>query len=134
VPLPPKKLDPDGDMVRHLLAKNCAVKCPNWACYHIRKGSREWLPGFVVPGGHSCPALEGFYQVKLGMPMAPAVMVGDEIIVQGCEAAEEKVEAAICRPKPAIGASPSDRNPRFNGAEDRGDNCSWPACAGRSHF
>jgi hypothetical protein len=35
--------------------------------------------------------------MKLGMPMAPAVMVGDEIIVQGCEAADEKVEAAICR-------------------------------------
>ena len=35
--------------------------------------------------------------MKLGLPMAPAVMVGDEIIVQGCEAAEEKVEAAICR-------------------------------------
>jgi hypothetical protein len=28
--------------------------------------------------------------MKLGLPMAPAVMVGDEIIVQGCE-------AAICR-------------------------------------
>lgn len=35
--------------------------------------------------------------MKLGLPMAPAVMVGDEIILQGCEAAEEKVEAAICR-------------------------------------
>jgi hypothetical protein len=35
--------------------------------------------------------------MKLGLPMAPAVMVGEEIIVQGCEAAEEKVEAAICR-------------------------------------
>jgi hypothetical protein len=35
--------------------------------------------------------------MKLGLPMAPAVMVGDEIIVQGCEATEEKVEAAICR-------------------------------------
>ncbi|MCK7513371.1 MAG: hypothetical protein MZV70_61285 [Desulfobacterales bacterium] len=35
--------------------------------------------------------------MKLGLPMAPAVMVGDEIIVQGCEAAEEKVEAAIRR-------------------------------------
>jgi hypothetical protein len=35
--------------------------------------------------------------MKLGLPMAPAVMVGDEIIVQGCEAAEEKIEAAICR-------------------------------------
>jgi hypothetical protein len=43
---------------------------------------------------------QGFQDIeymKLGLPMAPAVMVGDEIIVQGCEAAEEKVEAAICR-------------------------------------
>ena len=35
--------------------------------------------------------------MKLGLPIAPAVMVGDELIVQGCETAEEKVEAAICR-------------------------------------
>ena len=35
--------------------------------------------------------------MKLSLPMAPAVMVGDEIIVQGCVAAEEKIEAAICR-------------------------------------
>jgi hypothetical protein len=35
--------------------------------------------------------------VKFGLPMAPAVMVGNEIIAQGCEATEEKVEAAICR-------------------------------------
>jgi hypothetical protein len=34
---------------------------------------------------------------KLGLPMAPAVMVGKELIVQGCESAEEKVQAAICR-------------------------------------
>jgi hypothetical protein len=43
---------------------------------------------------------QGFQDIeymKLGLPMAPAVMVGDEIIVQGCELAEEKVEAAICR-------------------------------------
>lgn len=35
--------------------------------------------------------------MRSGLPMAPAVMVGDELIVQGCEAAEEKVQAAICR-------------------------------------
>jgi hypothetical protein len=35
--------------------------------------------------------------MKLGPPIAPAVMVGNELIVQGCEAAEEKVQAAICR-------------------------------------
>jgi hypothetical protein len=34
---------------------------------------------------------------RLGLPMAPAIMVGDELIVQGCDVDEEKVEAAICR-------------------------------------
>jgi hypothetical protein len=34
---------------------------------------------------------------KLGLPPAPAIMVGDEVIEQGCDVAEEKVEAAICR-------------------------------------
>jgi uridine phosphorylase len=27
-------LDPDGDIVRHLVARNQAFKCPHWACYH----------------------------------------------------------------------------------------------------
>jgi hypothetical protein len=43
---------------------------------------------------------------KLGLPMAPAIMVGDELIVQGCDMDEEKVEAAIRRhlglPEPAL--------------------------------
>jgi hypothetical protein len=34
---------------------------------------------------------------KLGLPNAPAIMVGDELIVQGCDIDEEKLEAAICR-------------------------------------
>lgn len=34
---------------------------------------------------------------KLGLPKAPAIMVGDELIVQGCNIDEEKLEAAICR-------------------------------------
>ena len=29
--------------------------------------------------------------------MAPAIMVGDEPVVQGCDIDEDKVEAAICR-------------------------------------
>ncbi len=33
---------------------------------------------------------------KLGLPKAPAIMVGDELIVQGCDIDEEKLEAAIC--------------------------------------
>ena len=42
---------------------------------------------------------------KLGLPPAPAIMVGDELIVQGCDLDEGKLEAAICRhlglPEPA---------------------------------
>jgi hypothetical protein len=34
---------------------------------------------------------------KLGLPVAPAIMVGDELIVQGCDVDEEKLESAICR-------------------------------------
>jgi hypothetical protein len=34
---------------------------------------------------------------KLGLPKAPAIMVGDELIVQGCDIDEDKLEAAICR-------------------------------------
>lgn len=33
----------------------------------------------------------------LDLPVAPAVMVGDEIVVEGSDIAEEKLEAAICR-------------------------------------
>jgi len=29
--------------------------------------------------------------------MAPAIMVGDELVVQGCDIDENKLEAAICR-------------------------------------
>jgi hypothetical protein len=34
---------------------------------------------------------------RLGLPTAPAIMVGDELVVQGCDVDQEKVEAAICR-------------------------------------
>jgi hypothetical protein len=34
---------------------------------------------------------------KLGLPAAPAILVGDELVVQGCDVDEGKVEAAICR-------------------------------------
>jgi hypothetical protein len=41
---------------------------------------------------------------ELDLPAAPAVMVGDEIVVEGSNIEEEKVEAVICRhlglPKP----------------------------------
>ncbi|MFZ0942849.1 MAG: hypothetical protein WB930_13060 [Syntrophobacteraceae bacterium] len=34
---------------------------------------------------------------KLGLPLAPAIMVGDELVVQGCDVDEDKLETAICR-------------------------------------
>ena len=34
---------------------------------------------------------------ELDLPTAPAVMVGEEIVVEGADVAEEHLEAAICR-------------------------------------
>ena len=34
---------------------------------------------------------------ELELPVAPAVMVGDEIVVEGSNVEQEKVEAVICR-------------------------------------
>jgi hypothetical protein len=34
---------------------------------------------------------------ELDLPVAPAVMVGDEIVVEGSEISQDKLEAAICR-------------------------------------
>ena len=33
----------------------------------------------------------------LGLPLAPAILVEDELVVQGCDVDENKLEAAICR-------------------------------------
>lgn len=42
---------------------------------------------------------------EIDLPVAPAIMVGDEIIVEGSDVKEDKLEAAICRhlglPEPA---------------------------------
>ena len=34
---------------------------------------------------------------ELDLPVAPAVMVGDEILVEGTDVSEEELEAVICR-------------------------------------
>jgi hypothetical protein len=34
---------------------------------------------------------------ELDLPAAPAVMVGDEIVAEGSDVSEEKLEACICR-------------------------------------
>ena len=33
---------------------------------------------------------------RLGLPVAPAIMIGEEVIVQGKDVSEEELEAAIC--------------------------------------
>ena len=34
---------------------------------------------------------------ELDLPLAPAVMMGDEILVEGADVSEDKLEDAICR-------------------------------------
>jgi hypothetical protein len=34
---------------------------------------------------------------ELDLPLAPAVMVGDEIVVEGSDVSEEELEAVICK-------------------------------------
>lgn len=35
--------------------------------------------------------------LELDLPAAPAIMVGEEVMVEGSDIAEQKLEAAICR-------------------------------------
>ncbi len=35
--------------------------------------------------------------LELGLPKAPAVMLGDKIVVKGADASEENLEAMICK-------------------------------------
>ena len=42
---------------------------------------------------------------ELDLPVAPAVMVGDEILVEGADISEEKLETFICQ---HIGRPPSE--------------------------
>ena len=42
---------------------------------------------------------------ELDLPVAPAVMVGEEIVVEGTDVSEKKLEAIICK---HLGIEPSD--------------------------
>ena len=65
-------LDPDGDMVRHLLAAGRARRHPEWACYHTdlyvfeHAGLSYGIVGCVVGA-------------------AFAVLVAEELFVSGCK-------------------------------------------------
>ncbi len=43
--------------------------------------------------------------LEKGFPKAPAIMVGDEILIVGSDISEEKLEAAICK---HLGISPPE--------------------------
>jgi hypothetical protein len=43
---------------------------------------------------------------ELDLPVAPAVMVGEEIVVEGTDVSEEKLESVICE---HLGLTPSAR-------------------------
>ena len=64
-------LDPDGDIVRHLVAGGCARKHPAWACYHTdlyafsRDGAEYGLLGCAVGASF-------------------AVLVAEELFASGC--------------------------------------------------
>ncbi len=43
--------------------------------------------------------------LEKGLPKAPAIMVGDEILIEGSDISEEKLEAVICK---HLGISPPE--------------------------
>jgi len=65
-------LDPDGDIVRHLVAANCAHRLTSWACYHTdlhafeREGVKYGIVGSAVGA-------------------AFAVLVAEELFASGCK-------------------------------------------------
>ena len=64
-------LDPDGDMVRHLIASNSACRLPGWACYHTD------LYSFTYEGVNF-----GIVGLAVGAPFA--VLVAEELFASGC--------------------------------------------------
>lgn len=65
-------LDPDGDIVRHLLAVRRAERSPIWACYH----TELWVTAFDdVP--------VGIVPNAVGAPFA--VLVAEQLFASGCQ-------------------------------------------------
>jgi len=65
-------LDPDGDIVRHLVREGRAARSPTWACYHTdlwetEAGSSRW----------------GIVGCAVGAPFA--VLVAEQLFASGCE-------------------------------------------------
>lgn len=65
-------LDPDGDILRHLLATGRAARLPQWACYHTD------LHGFAMDG-----LTYGVLDCAVGASFA--VLVAEELFASGCK-------------------------------------------------
>ena len=65
-------LDPDGDMVNHLIASNSTCRHPGWACYHTD------LYSFTYEGVNF-----GIVGRAVGAPFA--VLVAEELFASGCQ-------------------------------------------------
>ena len=65
-------LDPDGDIVRHLIATDRARRCPLWACYHtdLHVFEHEALSYGIIGGA---------------VGAAFAVLVAEELFASGCK-------------------------------------------------
>ncbi len=46
---------------------------------------------------------------ELDLPVAPAIMVGDEIVVEGSNASQEQLEAVVCRHLGLSGPEPKKK-------------------------
>jgi uridine phosphorylase len=64
-------LDPDGDILRHVLASGRARRLPHWACYHTE------LQGFEQEG-------VSFGIIGCAVGAAFAVLVAEELFASGC--------------------------------------------------
>jgi uridine phosphorylase len=64
-------LDPDGDIVRHLIRTNAASRSADWACYHTE------LYTFTLAGETA-----GIVGCAVGAPFA--VLVAEELFASGC--------------------------------------------------
>ena len=73
VPAPPCVLDPDGDVVSHLVSIRRVRPDPTWACYQTE------LHLFDGPGGEQI----GFLLRRVGAPFA--VLVAEELFAAGCQ-------------------------------------------------
>lgn len=85
-PVPPVcLLDPDGDIVRHLLAHDLAARHPGWACYHTELWTFD-LEGRTV----------GVVGTAVGSSFA--VLVAEQLAASGCQLVVSVTSSGLITP------------------------------------